>query len=328
MTLPRDLETICLKCLRKDRARRYASTQELAEDLRRWLEGEAILARRLGVKERLGRWTRRHPAAAALVGVSVLALLGLAGTAGVYGLYQSQQASIYRDRLDRSHKMREDVTANLPQPAARGRPTPLAGVLTELTARSVLDAQPDLQAVDLREEVRNRLAGVARHLERQQLQQQAQERRQRFQAARDDALFHETLFTGLDLADSKVRTRASARQALPLYGLAGEAAAPSDATDLLTQARVCLSEPQYADVAAGCYELLLVWAEVEATSPPGEPADRARRALRLLDRARPGGAHTLEARIYQGIRKTCYQVQAGLEPVPRAVRRKPRWTGS
>jgi WD40 repeat protein len=79
----RDLETVCLKCLRKDPARRYRSAEALAEDLERWLGGEPIQARSVGRGQRLVMWARRRPTAAALVAVVAVALAALLG-GGVY----------------------------------------------------------------------------------------------------------------------------------------------------------------------------------------------------------------------------------------------------
>jgi eukaryotic-like serine/threonine-protein kinase len=75
--VPRDLETICLKCLNKEPARRYASAGDLAGDLRRFLGGEPILARPTGMLERTVKWVKRRPTAAALIGAGGVALAAL-----------------------------------------------------------------------------------------------------------------------------------------------------------------------------------------------------------------------------------------------------------
>jgi serine/threonine-protein kinase len=76
--VPRDLEVICLKCLEKDPARRYESAQALADDLKRWRNGEPILARPVGWLTRSRMWCRRHPLPSSLA-----ALFGLAVVSGL-----------------------------------------------------------------------------------------------------------------------------------------------------------------------------------------------------------------------------------------------------
>ena len=78
-SLPKDLETIVLRCLEKEPERRYESARALAEDLGRFLDDEPILGRRAGLPTRVLRRARRHPVSASLLGASVLLLVAAVG---------------------------------------------------------------------------------------------------------------------------------------------------------------------------------------------------------------------------------------------------------
>jgi WD40 repeat protein len=92
--IPKDLETICLKCLRKEPEKRYGTAQELADELERFLNNEPIRARRTTRVEKLWRWCRRHPAVATLAAAtSILALAVLVGSPiAVYRIDKARQA--------------------------------------------------------------------------------------------------------------------------------------------------------------------------------------------------------------------------------------------
>jgi tetratricopeptide (TPR) repeat protein len=82
--VPTDLETICLKCLRKEPAQRYGTADELAEDLRRFLDGEPVRARPVGLLARSLRWCRRNPRLAGLGAAVLLLLLTIAVTSTAF----------------------------------------------------------------------------------------------------------------------------------------------------------------------------------------------------------------------------------------------------
>ena len=99
--IPRDLETICLKCLEKDRLRRYATAQALADELGRFLRGEPIRARPVSPPEKVWRWCRRKPALAAAVGVVVLvATVGAGGILWQWRAAVQAQTRAVQERYD------------------------------------------------------------------------------------------------------------------------------------------------------------------------------------------------------------------------------------
>jgi WD40 repeat protein/predicted Ser/Thr protein kinase len=97
---PLDLQTICLKCLQKEPARRYASAQALAEDLGRFLDAKPILARPVPLLERGWLWCRRHPLLAVLsVALVAAVVLGVAGIAWQWQRAESHAQGEFQQRL-------------------------------------------------------------------------------------------------------------------------------------------------------------------------------------------------------------------------------------
>ena len=183
--VPRDLETICLKCLHKEPERRYASAAALADDLRRFGEGRPIQARPVGRGERLWRWGRRNPMAAALL-VTALTLVGLATGGGVWLLQQRAERRVEVARIDAD--LRNEIRTAVAQAAnlRKGFHFREARELLEQARQRLEPAGPD----DLRRQVDQGLADLdlAERLDAARVKA-ATARRPQFNLARVELLY-------------------------------------------------------------------------------------------------------------------------------------------
>ncbi len=110
-TVPRDLETICLKCLEKVPEARYASAGEVGEDLKRFSAGEPLLARPVGLWGRGLRWCRRRPGMAGLA--AALLVAAVAGTTGILYQWQRAETTAIEESAQRKLAQASERTAKL-----------------------------------------------------------------------------------------------------------------------------------------------------------------------------------------------------------------------
>jgi tetratricopeptide (TPR) repeat protein len=284
---PRDLETVCLKCLQKEPHKRYASAQELADDLHRYLAGEPIRARPTPAWERALKWGKRRPMTAALIAVSLVAAVSLA----VMGVrWNEARVGRLQQELREQNRLQE-VRVKAEQEfgageAARETKDWPGAKLRLNTALAGLGEEPAL--ADLQSRVRHALAEVEAGLA-------DQEKHQRFRRLRDAVRFYGSQVTGLDTAANRAAIRRDAPAALALFGVIPEGDSPP-----------AVNETHFDDLArAGirtdCYELLLLLADAMAHPLVAEdPRAQATKALAILDHAgalRPPtrGYHLLRA---------------------------------
>ncbi len=313
--LPRDLETICLKCLRKSPGARYLTARELADDLGRYLDHKPILARPTGRIERLVKWARRSPFRAA----ALVATLGcfIALTAFLYDRKElaerevklvEKEADLSREQAQRERQQAELARRALAeQQRIEGARTRFVALFTKADNRAGSARRGDkaawgnverdlAAALELvREEptlTNDPLLQTATRLHaRAQGELKATEERERVRSQltelrrkHGDAVFFITLFSGLEMTDSFDKVRAAVREGLASFGLTTEGDGPPRIDPRFFEK----DEPR--TILELCYELVLLDAEVLArSSRPGElqakQQQRLRQALALLDRA-------------------------------------------
>ncbi|MCO6459553.1 MAG: protein kinase [Pirellulaceae bacterium] len=137
-TVPRDLETICLKCLEKDRRRRYQSAGELRDELQRFLDGHPILARPISRSARLWRWCKRNPVVASLSSAVVVSLIAGTMVSTWFAMEARQRADAEAEQRRASEH--NAATLHLERSLSRCQPDDPAAGLLWLT-RSLAEAQ-------------------------------------------------------------------------------------------------------------------------------------------------------------------------------------------
>jgi tetratricopeptide (TPR) repeat protein len=297
---PRDLETICLKCLRKEPAQRYASARDLAEDLARFLRQEPIVARPVSALERAAKWARRRPAQAlAAVSLGLVVVSSLVGVS-LYFLSRQHEASARSARLEldlreaKAELQRQqgrsllaegkDLVNQAQLARVRGQEAEAGQRFREAAARldSALAMLPDAP-----EPEQQGIVALRRHVAGSL---EAQARLGPFRKAADEVDFLNLRLRWLSPAARRDQVRRFARAALTPWGITEERAPVQAARDLKAQRAYLASSDQWRQVAAGCYEVLLTWAETEGEPLPGAAGGAvvagAKRALRLLALAR------------------------------------------
>jgi tetratricopeptide (TPR) repeat protein/tRNA A-37 threonylcarbamoyl transferase component Bud32 len=163
-SIPRDLETICLKCLQKEPARRYESTEALVEDLRHFLAGEPIKARPVSQMERAWRWCRRNPKVALLSALIAL-LVVTAGTAlTALWVNSSREHLAAQERAAREQKA-IDETRKLTQDRLEQARAAIATGNIQRAGTLLISTDPLLESAQALQEVRDQLTTLRSQIE-------------------------------------------------------------------------------------------------------------------------------------------------------------------
>jgi eukaryotic-like serine/threonine-protein kinase len=297
--VPHDLQTICLKCLEKDPSHRFPTAADLADDLRRFVEGEPIHARPTPAWERAWKWGKRRPEIVALMSLGVLSLVGGLLFFAWHNVSLSTKLAVAL-KDERAARQREEEAVEeqtIAELRVKGQElfhtARLADAASDWTGarvnleKALATVDRHARLTDLKESSQQLLDQVEQKLRIETDRRKSQTALQKFMKARDEAQFLGTLYTGMDLAANLEAVRIAVEQALAVYGVLSETAAPPRLDAYLT-------DSQKAEILGDCYQLLLILAETEAQSvsdrKPPEKEIHLKKALSLLEKAKGFGS--------------------------------------
>jgi serine/threonine protein kinase/tetratricopeptide (TPR) repeat protein len=264
--VPRDLETICLRCLAKEPQKRYPTALALADDLDRYLASRPIHARRTPLLERGLKWVKRRPTSSSLMAVGGLFVL----IALVISLRSHAKLSALRSQVDGA--------------LTRARNELIGGrfPIDELS-RLVITTELEHRLADLHAPAVDLLEQARRRRDEHLASEAARDRLRQFLSRRDEALFQDTQLTDLDPRISVTAVRTATKRALEIFAVTGGPATEWAMGPLPEP----LSQQERDQIAQDCYEMLLVLAEAIAQPLPHEsPVRQACEAIRVLKCAR------------------------------------------
>ena len=174
--IPKDLETICLKAIAKRPEERYANCQAMADDLRRWHDGEPIRARTMGPIERAARWMKRNPAISGLMAAVVLLLV--TGSTGIYVKYLEA-------KLQEEKAVAQELEANMQGAEAVKQ--------AEIAKRNEEAAKSQGEEAIKQGAEAAKQAGIAKENEVKALGQEVEAKKQQAEAVKQTAIAKESL---------------------------------------------------------------------------------------------------------------------------------------
>jgi len=317
--LPRDLETICLKCLNKERHKRYDSAQALADDLERYRKNEPIKARPTPFWEHASKWAKRRPLRAAASVLGVLLSIGMIAGGFTYEHQLRVEAQKRTETILASQATGSSLLEKADAALSQRDPGELNRVQERL-AEFYPTIENERQLVFLSERITEKRKQISDQLAALQSEQAKRdrfnldrERFQKFRELRNEAQLYAAQLMVLDPAEHQKALLTTALAALAVYGQ--DPQAPATQWSLVHPLPDALDQKEKDEVKGGCHDLLLSLSEA---MDPAEGLKVLDRAARLVSEPTVGD-HLLRAALLARTKDVAGQAQEE----PRAAKLKP-----